>query len=398
MKEDEENFRGLGISKQQYLGLLFTLCQQGGAEGQYLLGELFEEGKAIERDMEEALALYRLSAEQGFAKAQHRLGFIYFMGRVGAQNVPEGVQLMRRAAEQGFAMSLFGLGMAHLAGRGAERNVELALDYLRRAASGGYEAAAKMLAGIELEGVHPQEVYAAMFEDADGPDARLKQAYRLSASADAGEQREAFRIVREVAETGHGKGCFLLACMYRDGRCTERNEREFADWLYRAAEAGFAEAQDYMGDLYAAGECVEQDAAAAAYWRSLAAEQGLARAQFSLAQQYGSGSGVAKDPQQMMLWLLRAAEQGHTEAQFRLGLGYASGEDYRKAAEWFSEAVAQQYWPAMVCLAVLYAAGKGVPLSREKAELYNRMAAEHAAEEERLAWFDYFVALAHLSV
>lgn len=432
MKKNQENYRGLGISSHEYIGLLSALCNQGDAEGRYLMGEQFEAGDAVERDMDEAMYLYRLSAEQGFAKAQHRLGYKYFMGNDCELNLSEGVRFMRMAAEQGYTMSLFGLGIAHLAGRGVERNVELALDYLHRSAAGGYEAAVKMLAAIELDGVRPQSEYVAMFVEMTGAEEQLVNAYRLSSSEDEGERRSAFLKVRGLAETGYGKACFLLAYQYLHGLGTECSKEEFVAWMGRAAEAGFPDAQNQLGGLYARGEYVEQDYAAAAYWRTLAAEQGVVASQRSLAAQYISGDGVEQDDTAAAYWYLKAAEQGDAQAQyllatkyregkgvpqdvermmhwlqcsaeqkyapalFLLGMSYAVLAEWQKAVAFFTSAAEQQDWQAMVCLSALYARGVGVRRSLDRAEDYNRMARKYASQEELLEWYNDFILRAKL--
>ena len=428
MENDETNYRGMGISRNQYIGLLSTLCNQGDAEGRYLMGELFEEGEAVERNIEEAMALYRLSAEQGFVKAQYRLGFKLFMGHDCEAAPGEGVRLVRLAAEQGDAMAHFLLGLAYMAGRGVARDVESGLAHFRKSAEGGYSPAAAMLKGIEEDGVGSQEFYADMCKVKKiTPDERLAQAYRRAASDDVAEQRAAFEQVRELAAQGHAKSCFLLACMYRDGRGTAVNQAEHVAWLYRAAEGGMAEAQHYMGYLYANGEGVAQDYAAAAYWRTLAAEQGVIESLRSLAAQYLEGAGVPKDESAAVYWYTRAAAQGDAKAQYLLAEAYREGKGVQKDIEkmkyWLKQSVDQSYapaqlllgvflagagdwksafglltaaaeqndWQSMVCLTVLYAKGKGTKRSLDRAEDYARMAAAYASQKERQDWYESFV-------
>ncbi len=433
MENDETNYLGMGISRKQYIGLLSQLCNQGDAEGRYLMGELFEEGKAVARNIEEAMALYRLSAEQGFVKAQYRLGFKLFMGHDCEAEPGEGVRLVSLAAAQGHAMAHFLLGLAYLAGRGVARDVESGLAHFRKSAEGGYSPAAAMLKGIEQDGVGSPEFYAEMCKVKPiTPDERLAQAYRRAASDDVAEQRAAFAQVRELAGQGHVKSCFLLACMYRDGRGTSVNQAEYVAWLYRAAEGGMAEAQHYMGYLYANGEGVAQDYAAAAYWRTLAAEQGViesqrslaaqywegagvpkdesaaaywytkaaelgdAKAQYLLAEVYRDGRGVPRDTDKMLYWLKLSAEQSYAPAQFLLGVFLAGAGKWESAFGLFTAAAEQHDWQAMVCLTVLYAKGKGTRRSLDRAEDYARMAAAHASQEERQAWHDAFVRTVNL--
>lgn len=57
------------------------LAEQGVARAQNNLGVLYENGKGVPQNIEEALKWYRLAAEQGYAGAQNNLGLIYALGR-----------------------------------------------------------------------------------------------------------------------------------------------------------------------------------------------------------------------------------------------------------------------------------------------------------------------------
>src|SRR5882672_1373191 len=58
------------------------LADQGLARAQNNLGVMFENGKGVPLDINEALKWYRLAAEQGYAGAQNNLGLIYAIGRI----------------------------------------------------------------------------------------------------------------------------------------------------------------------------------------------------------------------------------------------------------------------------------------------------------------------------
>ena len=48
---------------------------------QYLLGQIYEEGNYIARDINKAIYYYTLAANQNSEKAHTRLGFIYYNGK-----------------------------------------------------------------------------------------------------------------------------------------------------------------------------------------------------------------------------------------------------------------------------------------------------------------------------
>jgi TPR repeat protein len=64
---------------------------------------MFHRGRGVDRDSEEALRLYRLSAAQGLAQAQERLGFMLETGQGVAQDRAEAIRWYRLAAAHGDA-------------------------------------------------------------------------------------------------------------------------------------------------------------------------------------------------------------------------------------------------------------------------------------------------------
>jgi TPR repeat protein len=61
-------------------------AEQGDADAQYNLGQMYFQGKGVPQDYKTAVKWYTLSAEQGFADAQSNLGVIYQYGKGVAQD------------------------------------------------------------------------------------------------------------------------------------------------------------------------------------------------------------------------------------------------------------------------------------------------------------------------
>ena len=68
--------QGLSVSAQA----LFRRDEQGGAEAQFYLGDMYHLGKGVPRDYVEAAKWWRKATEQGLAEAQHNLGNSYYNG------------------------------------------------------------------------------------------------------------------------------------------------------------------------------------------------------------------------------------------------------------------------------------------------------------------------------
>ncbi len=57
------------------------LAQQGDADAQFYLGQMYSKGRGVPQDDAEAVAWYRRAAEHGDAEAQFYLGQMYSKGR-----------------------------------------------------------------------------------------------------------------------------------------------------------------------------------------------------------------------------------------------------------------------------------------------------------------------------
>ena len=72
-------------------------ADQGYAEAQSILGDMYRTGRGVAQDHAEAVHWYRLAAEQGHALAQSNLGVRYATGRGVPQDYAEAVRWYRHA-------------------------------------------------------------------------------------------------------------------------------------------------------------------------------------------------------------------------------------------------------------------------------------------------------------
>lgn len=94
----------------------------------------------------------------------------------------------------------------------------------------------------------------------------------------SGNEEEALRLFRELAESGVLQAQFNLGTMYYNGQGTAPDYQEALKWYRMAADKGLKEAQCALGDMYEFGTGVECDLQQAAEWYTKAADQGHVRA------------------------------------------------------------------------------------------------------------------------
>jgi TPR repeat protein len=129
---------GAALKRGDYaeaLRLWRPLADQGHADGQLKLGNMYGRGQGVPQDDAEAVKWYRLAAEQGNALAQFNLGIMYRRGQGVPQDYAEAVKWNRLAAEQGDAEAQHNLGVSYHRGEGVPQDYVQAHMWFNLAAS-----------------------------------------------------------------------------------------------------------------------------------------------------------------------------------------------------------------------------------------------------------------------
>ena len=94
---------------------------QGFAPAEYRLGNLYENGRGVEKDLEQARLWYQRAAEAGNRMSMHNLAALYAGGELGEQDFASAARWFEEAANQGMTDSQFNLGMLYARGLGVPR-------------------------------------------------------------------------------------------------------------------------------------------------------------------------------------------------------------------------------------------------------------------------------------
>ena len=178
-------------------------AEQGNAEAQNLLGEMYFLGRGVGQDYQEAAKWYRKAAEQGDANAQNLLGELYSYDEGVKQDYQEAAKWYRKAAEQGDANAQYNLGFMYENGQGVIQDRKEAAKWYGIAAEAGYAYAQNNL-GLLYEtghGVLKDDIMAyALFNLAaaqGSEEARINRAL-LKAKMNQNQIAEAQRLSRQL--------------------------------------------------------------------------------------------------------------------------------------------------------------------------------------------------------
>ena len=117
------------------------LAQKGNAEAQFKVGEMYEAGRGVEKNMEEAMKWINKAAAQGNSAAGYKL--LYNDLEKNGINTDNKTQLvaLKSAAHAGEGYAQYYVGLMHSRGIGLEKNYDHALDWLGKASLVGVTAA-----------------------------------------------------------------------------------------------------------------------------------------------------------------------------------------------------------------------------------------------------------------
>jgi TPR repeat protein len=287
---------------------------------QYLMGEYYFHGIAVEHSTVDAIKLFMLSADQGCASSQFRSGMC-LEGGLGIQvDKARALDFYQQAAEKMHPGALNSLGWCYQSGAGVQADSMRANTYLRTAADLGFAAANYNLGKSLYDAGHRHTAWTYLLEAVRQGFAEAQNfvadSYDLGVSGlVARDDSEAARLWRLAAEQGHVEACYQLAVKLNSAT---NPLPETVTWMQKAACGGSSLAQRILGSWYEAGHLTSCNTYEAVRLYRLSAAQGLPTAIFSLGRCYKNGTGVSKDYLEAIRLFKLASDEGNSEARDEL--------------------------------------------------------------------------------
>jgi len=121
------------------------LAYQGYPKAQATLAWMFHTGKGVNKNMQRALAWYRVAADKDHAIAQNNLGVFYEQGIEVRKSYRTAAKWYKKAAEVGYPYAQYNLGVLYLEGKGVKKNKDEAIYWLQIASLQGVKQASEIL-------------------------------------------------------------------------------------------------------------------------------------------------------------------------------------------------------------------------------------------------------------
>ncbi len=255
---------------------------------------MYELGRSLDAggQLEEARQFYERAASSDNVAAIVALGYLYEKGRGVPKNDDEAERYYRLAADRGVAFAIERLGeINEWKGDDEGSKANLAANLYERASLAGNVEAMKRLARMRLEGrggVKDEDAAAKLFERA--------------------------------ANAGDADAMVALGDLNAQGLGVSQDDRKAVALYRQAAAKGLARAFAKLAFMADRGRGSPSDPESALKFYQQAIQAGDAGAMFDLAWKFEHGSGVAKNTEEALRLYEQSAQAGNTDAMYVLGL------------------------------------------------------------------------------
>lgn len=135
-------------------------AKQGQLLAHLKLGQIYADGKGVDRNIDLAINWYSKAAEQGDETAAYALGTIYYYGKGVPRNYEKAAKWFTKLANQGDAISQSILGDMYLEGQGLPQNHTKAAYWYKKSALKGNSFSLVDLASLHAIGLGVDHSYA----------------------------------------------------------------------------------------------------------------------------------------------------------------------------------------------------------------------------------------------
>lgn len=295
--------------------------------------------------------LEKAAGERGLAEAELALARRHLNGDDVAKDVQKAIALFESAGTKGLTDAWNELGLLYMNGVDGKRDEAKAHEYYRKAAAFGNSYAAHNLGLDYLFGKHGLGI--------DYP--------------------QAFRLLRDSAETGNDDAQFFLSRMYFEGKGVRKSDALAKFWAGQAHNRHNLDGTAELGLLLVrtAEDAIARDAGIALLYRAALARYAFANLEIGRLILDGL---IKDDPAKAFAWVESATEIGSERATALLGRMYVEGlgveADVAKGIELLSQMEQLHIADAHYYHGLLARHGIGISLNKNEAVKHFRLAAQ----------------------
>ena len=379
MGNSYEHGRGVEKNLAEAFKWYLKSAENGDSSGQYYVATMYEGGQGVEKNLAEAFKWYLKSAEGGDMRGQFAVACMFDDGRGVNTNKAKAFYWLKKSAENGWAQAQYKLGSCYECGQGTEKNLAEAFKWYLRSAEDEFEFAIGQVINSYEFGLKVGHMY----EFGLGTEKDISKAlYWYKKAADVGDvdAKKCLERIEKKCEEEFVNNALAAFKAYK-----------WSEALELAKKTGLKDAvlQSWMGYCYECGKGVDKNLEEAFKWYEASAESGNSWSQCKLGNFYEYGNGTERNYEKALEWYIKAAEQGYNCAQCNLGLMYEYGRgtpiDLAEAFKWYKKSAESGWTVGKYRLGLCYETGKGVAVDIDAARVWCKKAADDGNEDAKKA-------------
>lgn len=315
----------------------------GNIYSSYILGEYYENGICVSKDLRKAFAFYNSGALKDDVQCQKKVANFYYDGIGVDRNYSEAYKWYLNAYNNGDESVIYDIGWCLYNGQGTPRKYDEAFKWFKKGSELGNENSAFQLAVCYYSGNGTKIDY-----------------------------KKAFEIFNKYIDL-YNEALYYLGCMYADGLGVVKNTKKAKELFLKSAKLDDIDSIKCLINIYKK----ENNLVDMFYWYTVLAQKNDPEGTFMTGICYEFGYGVTKNIDEALKYYRKAKNLEYPEAFSRIGDIYINGEfgeikNEQVAFDLFKDGTKLNDPYSIYSLAFCYDYGKGTIISHSSAIYYYR--------------------------
>lgn len=303
-------------------------------KAQYALALCYEKGKVSEVANQLQLAFHWLkkAADTGHTEAQFKVAKCYENGKGVDKNLNESFKYNKILADQGKAGAQLKVGIFYDEGTGVAENKKMAAEYYLKSAN--------------QKNLTAQCYRAWCCEEGLGVAQNFEEAFKWYEAAVNNNQQSKWNwkdfeegIDRSILEQALARAKYKMGFFYKRGLIVAKDTEKAIQYLEMAVKEGQSDAQNELAACCELGDGMKQDMKRAIELYTLSSNQKNALGQYNLGRCYENGIGIKKNVEMAFKLYKASADKNNKLGLHSLGVCYENGVgvaiDLFKALEFY---------------------------------------------------------------
>ena len=212
-------YEDIEVNYKEALNWFLKAADKGYAEAAHYIGNMYLDGKGVDKNYGNALLWWQKAEKSGFRKAAHNIGAAYFYGLGVEQNYGEAFERFKEGAEAGVAKSNVFLAVMYFSGKSVKQNYRETRKLLLKAGEQGDVIAQNMLGSMYYYGEcgvvkNRKEAMKWFKKAADQGDEEAKEILKSNGKGDVRTMKDMVEVILDVSQFDENEDQASVIGMY----------------------------------------------------------------------------------------------------------------------------------------------------------------------------------------